>query len=303
TSLAHVNPIFVFDELVVTHYCGSMEGFCRMVVSALAQQAVAQGYKVLGSMELLGDPLSLVNKLGDSVVQFFQTTKAEITGGAGTRGEGARVLVKGVVGGTFSSAAKITGSLEDFLRGLSGTPMGEDYGEDDDPYGDEDRGEGEVVGGEVKSLEHGMKQGGRVFMRTMKAGISGLVDRPMEGAKEEGVPGFIAGVAKGLVGAVAAPVVGALGAVSRVTEGVDVFTRLADEKSMGRRRAPRTSASSPVLTVITDTDMKARIPRKFVLLFSNNARQAAAAAAIAASQKARDAEQLPLSKPGAASSG
>lgn len=34
-----------------------------LVVSALTQQAVAQGYKVVGSMELLGDPLSLVGKV------------------------------------------------------------------------------------------------------------------------------------------------------------------------------------------------------------------------------------------------
>lgn len=63
-SIAHVNPTFVFDELVVTHYCGSAGGLTGLVVTALTQQAVAQGYKVVGSMELLGDPLSLVGKVG-----------------------------------------------------------------------------------------------------------------------------------------------------------------------------------------------------------------------------------------------
>lgn len=62
-SIAHVNPTFVFDELVVTQYCGSVGGLTGLVVSALTQQAVAQGYKVVGSMELLGDPLSLVSKV------------------------------------------------------------------------------------------------------------------------------------------------------------------------------------------------------------------------------------------------
>lgn len=58
-----MNPTFVFDELVVTQYCGSVGGLTGLVVSALTQQAVAQGYKVVGSMELLGDPLSLVSKV------------------------------------------------------------------------------------------------------------------------------------------------------------------------------------------------------------------------------------------------
>lgn len=50
-------------------------------------------------------------KLGDSVVQFFHKTKAEMTGDAHTMGAGAKVLVKGLVGGTFGSAAKITGGF------------------------------------------------------------------------------------------------------------------------------------------------------------------------------------------------
>lgn len=47
----------------MTHYCGSVRGLSGLVLTALTQQAVAQGYKVVGSMELLGDPLSLVSKV------------------------------------------------------------------------------------------------------------------------------------------------------------------------------------------------------------------------------------------------
>lgn len=68
TSIAHVNPTFVFDEMIVTHYCGGLRGLVSLVLAALTQQAVAQGYKVVGSMELLGDPLSLVSKASDVAV-------------------------------------------------------------------------------------------------------------------------------------------------------------------------------------------------------------------------------------------
>lgn len=58
-------------------------------------------------------------QVGDSVVQFFTKTKAEMTGDADTVGAGAKVLVKGLVGGTFGSAAKITGaSLRGYWFGL-----------------------------------------------------------------------------------------------------------------------------------------------------------------------------------------
>lgn len=58
---------------------------------------------------LTPSPCPCSTKLGDSVVQFFTKTKAEMTGDADTVGAGAKVLVKGLVGGTFGSAAKITG--------------------------------------------------------------------------------------------------------------------------------------------------------------------------------------------------
>lgn len=60
-----MNPTFVFDELVVTHYCGGLRGLIALVLTVLTHQAMAQGYKVVGSMELLGDPLSLVSKASD----------------------------------------------------------------------------------------------------------------------------------------------------------------------------------------------------------------------------------------------
>lgn len=53
----------------------------------------------------------LLRQVGDSVVQFFHKTKAEMVGDANTMGAGATVLVKGLVGGTFGSAAKITGAF------------------------------------------------------------------------------------------------------------------------------------------------------------------------------------------------
>lgn len=53
--------------------------------------------------------LGALLQVGESVVQFLHKTRAEMTGSADTMGAGATVLMKGLVGGTFGSAAKITG--------------------------------------------------------------------------------------------------------------------------------------------------------------------------------------------------
>ena len=63
--------------------------------------------KVVGSMELLGDPVSLVSNMGTGVYQFFRKTGADLLGESETTGEGVKALVQSVVGGTFGSVAKV----------------------------------------------------------------------------------------------------------------------------------------------------------------------------------------------------
>jgi hypothetical protein len=48
---------------------------------------------------------------------------------------------------------------------------------------------GEEGGRNVEKPQHftdGLVQGGQVFYKTMKTGVTGLVDRPMEGASKAG---------------------------------------------------------------------------------------------------------------------
>ena len=85
--------------------------------------------------------------------------------------------------------------------------------------------------------------------------MKGLVTRPLDGAHEEGVSGFLKGVGQGLMGAVAAPVVGTLGAISKVTEGVDASTTsLSSKKSRhnvenaGVKRRRRKSRTRSIFT-------------------------------------------------------
>ncbi len=151
--------------------------------------------------------------------------------------------------GAFGSASKITGSLEAVIRGLGGLYTLENCTTP------------------VQNLEHGVELAGDVLIDTLKQGWEGLVDKPMEAAAEEGVTGFLGGVAKGLVGVVAAPVAGALGAVSRVTGGVNAQTRWTDvaERSMNRRRSPRTPSLTfqGELPIVSEGVLKAAIPEGY----------------------------------------
>ena len=51
-------------------------------------------------------------------------------------------------------------------------------------------------------------------------GIGGLVEKPLEGAKEEGAGGFFKGIAVGLAGVISKPFVGAVDMVTSVTSSM-----------------------------------------------------------------------------------
>jgi hypothetical protein len=73
-SVAQLCPTFVFNELLLTHYFGRPADLLRSMRLSMRQQALTQSYKLLGSMDLLGNPISLVTKMGDGVLEVRQST-------------------------------------------------------------------------------------------------------------------------------------------------------------------------------------------------------------------------------------
>lgn len=66
----------------------------------------------------------------------------------------------------------------------------------------------------------GVSSGARSFYQGFASGLTGIVEKPMEGAKNSGVAGFFKGVGVGLLGAVTKPLVGTLDLTTSITEGV-----------------------------------------------------------------------------------
>ena len=89
-----------------------------------ARQAVMQFYKLLGSSDIIGNPTGLINKLGTGVYEFItEPTKGLLRGPDeffGGVGKGVQSLLSNVVGGSFESMSKITGSLYTVVKNVSG---------------------------------------------------------------------------------------------------------------------------------------------------------------------------------------
>jgi len=116
-SIAHISPVFVFKATHYEHYFGSSAVLYTQLVSKLAKQALLQvSYKVFGSLELLGNPLSLLEDLNSGVSDFVSLTAEEVTGRKNFRGAGVQSLALSVVGGSFGVFSRQLKSLAEVVR-------------------------------------------------------------------------------------------------------------------------------------------------------------------------------------------
>ncbi|ONI27903.1 hypothetical protein PRUPE_1G110200 [Prunus persica] len=89
-----------------------------------------------------------------------------------------------------------------------------------------------------------IREGGGALAKGLFRGVTGILTKPLEGAKTSGVEGFVQGVGKGLIGAAAQPVSGVLDLLSKTTEGANamrmkIASAITSDEQLLRRRLPR----------------------------------------------------------------
>ncbi|CAM8996430.1 unnamed protein product [Rhodiola kirilowii] len=96
----------------------------------------------------------------------------------------------------------------------------------------------------IEDLGDVIREGGGAFAKGLFRGVTGILTKPLEGAKSSGVEGFVQGVGKGIIGAAAQPVSGVLDLLSKTTEGANamrmkIAAAITSEEQLLRRRLPR----------------------------------------------------------------
>ncbi|KAJ1733254.1 Vacuolar protein sorting-associated protein 13 [Coemansia biformis] len=206
-----------------------------------SQEVFNQVYKVVGSANLLGNPVGLFNSISSGVTDFFyepyqgfvMSDRPQDFGVGLARGTAS--LFKKTVFGMTDSFSKFTDSMS---KGLSAATM--------DPHFQSERSINRVRN-RPKHAIYGVARGAESFARSVGSGIAGVVMRPLEGAEQEGVGGFLKGVGKGLVGVVTKPVVGMFDLASNVTEGIRNTTTVF-ERDLDRQRLPRYIGRDGIVT-------------------------------------------------------
>ncbi|GAV71650.1 DUF946 domain-containing protein/DUF1162 domain-containing protein/Chorein_N domain-containing protein [Cephalotus follicularis] len=97
-----------------------------------------------------------------------------------------------------------------------------------------------------------IRDGGGALAKGLFRGVTGILTKPLEGAKSSGVEGFVQGVGKGIIGAAAQPVSGVLDLLSKTTEGanamrVKIASAITSDEQLLRKRLPRVISGDNLL--------------------------------------------------------
>lgn len=104
----------------------------------------------------------------------------------------------------------------------------------------------------VEGFGEGFREGAEALGKGLFRGVTGIVTKPLEGARTSGMEGFVQGVGKGIIGVAAQPVSGVLDLLSKTTEGANAMkTKIAavitSEGVALRHRLPRVIGADKVL--------------------------------------------------------
>jgi hypothetical protein len=92
-----------------------------LLVPHYVVEGIKQFYKILGSSDLIGNPIELLEKLGqggkDFIMEPIKGTKEEGIKGLGKGvGRGVKSLATGTVSAAFGAVSKISGSLYNITK-------------------------------------------------------------------------------------------------------------------------------------------------------------------------------------------
>ncbi|ETO24375.1 vacuolar protein sorting-associated protein 13 family protein, partial [Reticulomyxa filosa] len=170
-----------FNSFSVENAYGGTETLINPIVSHYRQQALREGFKLFGSLNLLGNPMELVGNVGTGVKDFFYEPAQGLVESpmAFTRGisKGTSSLVSKTISGVFGAASKVTTTVSQATQIMT---LDEDY--QAERRIQQARGKPKHVGdGFVRGVTSLGTNGAMGIGKGLVQGVTGLVFKPLTG--------------------------------------------------------------------------------------------------------------------------
>ncbi|XP_077376530.1 intermembrane lipid transfer protein VPS13C isoform X2 [Festucalex cinctus] len=183
----------------------------RAALRHYSEQFLKQMYVLVLGLDVLGNPFGLIRGLSEGVEAFFYEPFQGAVQGPEEFAEGFVIGVRSLLGHTVGGAAgvvsRITGSVG---KGLAAITMDKEYQQK----------RREEMNRTPKDFGESLAKGGKGLLKGVVSGVTGIVTKPVEGAKKEGAAGFFKGIGKGLVGVVARPTGSIVDMASSTFQGI-----------------------------------------------------------------------------------
>ena len=159
-----------FNEIIIENIYMRTSEIINVIYKSYFKESIYQIYKILGSSDLIGNPVQLIEKIGTGFFELVNEPRKGLLKGPSQFGKGlARGfagLLNGIIGGAFDSISKISGTLYNLVQGLTG--------ENKDLILDDDNEPSNILTGASKGIIDGMQE--------LYDGFTGFVINPIENA-------------------------------------------------------------------------------------------------------------------------
>lgn len=178
------------NSLKSQHIFGSSDDITKKITKHYTRQFWTQLYKVFGSMELLGNPVSLISNLGTGVIDMFYEPLYTLATGKSTKygnnfgkalAYGTASFISHSVTGIWSTVNKIIRSI---MKGFASLTADKDWLKSRQI----------MKNRTVKSIRGGFMHGAKFYLETLLSAIVGIVKRPYLECKNGGVLGILKGI-------------------------------------------------------------------------------------------------------------
>ncbi|TID30882.1 hypothetical protein CANINC_000530 [Pichia inconspicua] len=199
------------------------------------QAFLYQLYKVLGSADVLGNPVGLFTNISSGVMDIFYEpyqgyimTDRPQELGIGLA-KGSLSFLKKSVFGVSDSVSRFTDSV---AKSLTVASMDKNFQE-------RRRLQRQQRNFVNNNAVDGFSRGATSLFTGISSGITGLALAPMEGATREGASGFFKGLGKGLIGLPTKTATGVLDMANNISESIRNTTTAFDNRAVEKVRLPR----------------------------------------------------------------
>ena len=231
SSLSSFSDVILrLGEISFSNVFSDIDLLSDKLITYYKNKFLIQIYKIVLNIDLLGNPINLLEGIGTGIFQLFNEPRKGLLKGPEEFGlgltRGAKALVSNVVGGSFNSVSKITGTILNTTKNLSSIGTEEEI-----IVKEEEKAKG-LLSGTISGFKKGFGE--------LTHGFAGIVTKPIKQTKKSGVKGFFKGLGSGLVGAALAPVSAVLTVGNEVTSGISNSEFISNKKRIRRFRIPRT---------------------------------------------------------------